>query len=58
MDLAISPAAAAESIRRMRVYILAVGKTSELAETLLKRTGPLCRRCMMNWGAGEEDLNA
>ena len=55
-NLKITPTAAAESMRRMRIYIQAVGKPSELAEFLLERAGPLCRRCMMHWGAAD-DLN-
>jgi|SwirhirootsSR3_FD_contig_21_29011777_length_429_multi_4_in_0_out_0_2 hypothetical protein len=55
-SLDISAVAAEESVRRMRVYLEAAGNAAEFTETLLDRAGPLCRRCMIDWGDGEDDL--
>ena len=32
----------------------ALGMTESVAEALIKRAGPLCRKCEGNWGTGEE----
>jgi hypothetical protein len=48
---------AAESMKNIKTLLEAVGVATEFVDSRADRQGPLCRKCMLNWGAGEDDLN-
>jgi hypothetical protein len=52
----ISIVVAVESASKIRRYCEAVGMAPEAIAQVLSQCGPLCRKCMQLWGAGEDDL--
>lgn len=48
---------AAESMKNIKTLLEAVGVAAEFVDSRADRQGPLCRKCMINWGAGEDDLS-
>lgn len=53
---AISPFIAGETTRTIKTVCEAMGMSPDAVDALLKQQSPLCRTCMAEWGAGEEDF--
>lgn len=54
----ISIAVAGETTRNIKRFCEVVGMAPEAAASLASQRGPLCRKCMQNWGAGEDDVQS
>jgi hypothetical protein len=53
---AISYAIIAESVKKIWTICLGVGMTQEAAQYVVTLRGPLCRKCLKNWGSSDDDL--
>lgn len=54
----ISIEVAGETSRNIKRYCEVVGMAPEAAASFASQRGPLCRECMQNWDAGDNDVQS